>query len=989
MGAVKKLCIVFFCFLFLLSWIFNVATVAAVENTTIQVNVGVVVDLDQPSQSGKMYLSCIKMAIEDFYASHAHFKTRLVLNTRDSKQTVVGAAAAALDLIKKVEVQAILGPVTSMQASFVVNLGDQAHVPILSFSATSPSLTSLQSSYFFRITQTDSHQVKAISAIVKNFGWRQVVPIYVDNTYGEGVIPFLIDALQEVDAHVPYRSVIPTSATDVQIEKELHKLMTMQTRVFIVHMLPKLCTKLFAKAKEVGMMREGYVWIMTNGVGNRLWSIPPVVLNSMQGVLGVETDVPSTEELKIFRKRWKRRFQQDNPAIINVDVDVFGFRAYDAAFALAFAVEEVGFNKNSDFRKRNNSDNTTDLDTFEVSQYGPKLSQALSNTSFKGIAGDFRLDDGQLQASTFRIVNVNGDGVRTIAFWTPENGMVKTLNSANTSILSISTSKCNLTSILSTSKCNLSPIIWPGDSFSVPKGWDIPTNDKKMRIGVPVKLGFSEFVKVTKNPSTNTTEVTGFSIDVFEAAVEVLPYALPYEFIPFENSDGTMAGTYNDLVYQVSLEKFDAVVGDTTIRANRSLYVDFTMPYTESGVVMVVPSRDTRSKNAWVFLKPLTWDLWLTTFCFFIFIGFVIWVLEHQINEDFRGPPSHQVGTSFWFSFSTMVFSHRERVVSNLARFLMIIWVFVVLVLTQSYTANLASLLTVEQLQPTFTNIKDILRKGENVGCMENSFVCELLMKQIGFHESKLKGMNSMEECDEALSKGSGKGGIAAVVDETPNMKLFIAKYCSKYTMIGPIFKTDGYGFVFPKRSPLVPDISQAVLSLTEGEKIMKIGSKWFSQESNCEDNSRIPRISSNTLGLESFWGLFLIAGAASILALIIFVASFFYKHRHVLEQPDSRTSSRWRRVRAMVEIFNEKDLNSHTFKSRQQEEGIAGVGEEVKASPNRNWPESPFSYANDTDKVFGFYEGQQTPSTTSHGSPELTITVQEMGTYTMDSITS
>nr|XP_028962549.1 glutamate receptor 2.8-like [Malus domestica]XP_028962550.1 glutamate receptor 2.8-like [Malus domestica]XP_028962551.1 glutamate receptor 2.8-like [Malus domestica]XP_028962552.1 glutamate receptor 2.8-like [Malus domestica]XP_028962553.1 glutamate receptor 2.8-like [Malus domestica] len=989
MGAVKKLCIVFFCFLFLLSWIFNVATVAAVENTTIQVNVGVVVDLDQPSQSGKMYLSCIKMAIEDFYASHAHFKTRLVLNTRDSKQTVVGAAAAALDLIKKVEVQAILGPVTSMQASFVVNLGDQAHVPILSFSATSPSLTSLQSSYFFRITQTDSHQVKAISAIVKNFGWRQVVPIYVDNTYGEGVIPFLIDALQEVDAHVPYRSVIPTSATDVQIEKELHKLMTMQTRVFIVHMLPKLCTKLFAKAKEVGMMREGYVWIMTNGVGNRLWSIPPVVLNSMQGVLGVETDVPSTEELKIFRKRWKRRFQQDNPAIINVDVDVFGFRAYDAAFALAFAVEEVGFNKNSDFRKRNNSDNTTDLDTFEVSQYGPKLSQALSNTSFKGIAGDFRLDDGQLQASTFRIVNVNGDGVRTIAFWTPENGMVKTLNSANTSILSISTSKCNLTSILSTSKCNLSPIIWPGDSFSVPKGWDIPTNDKKMRIGVHVKLGFSEFVKVTKNPSTNTTEVTGFSIDVFEAAVEVLPYALPYEFIPFENSDGTMAGTYNDLVYQVSLEKFDAVVGDTTIRANRSLYVDFTMPYTESGVVMVVPSRDTRSKNAWVFLKPLTWDLWLTTFCFFIFIGFVIWVLEHQINEDFRGPPSHQVGTSFWFSFSTMVISHRERVVSNLARFLMIIWVFVVLVLTQSYTANLASLLTVEQLQPTFTNIKDILRKGENVGCMENSFVCELLMKQIGFHESKLKGMNSMEECDEALSKGSGKGGIAAVVDETPNMKLFIAKYCSKYTMIGPIFKTDGYGFVFPKRSPLVPDISQAVLSLTEGEKIMKIGSKWFSQESNCEDNSRIPRISSNTLGLESFWGLFLIAGAASILALIIFVASFFYKHRHVLEQPDSRTSSRWRRVRAMVEIFNEKDLNSHTFKSRQQEEGIAGVGEEVKASPNRNWPESPFSYANDTDKVFGFYEGQQTPSTTSHGSPELTITVQEMGTYTMDSITS
>lgn len=104
-------------------------------------------------------------------------------------------------------------------------------------------------------------------------------------------------------------------------------------------------------------------------------------------------------------------------------------------------------------------------------------------------------------------------------------------------------------------------------------------------------------------------------------------------------------------------QKFDAVVGDVTIRAKRSLYVDFTMPYTESGIVMVVPIFDTRAKNAWVFLKPLTWDLWLTTSCFFLFIGFVVWVLEHRINEDFRGPPSHQVGTSVWFSFSTMVFS--------------------------------------------------------------------------------------------------------------------------------------------------------------------------------------------------------------------------------------------------------------------------------------------------------------------------------------------
>jgi len=107
------------------------------------------------------------------------------------------------------------------------------------------------------------------------------------------------------------------------------------------------------------------------------------------------------------------------------------------------------------------------------------------------------------------------------------------------------------------------------------------------------------------------------------------------------------------------------VVGDVTIIANRSDYVDFTMPYTESGVTMVVSMKDNRKKNAWAFLKPLTWDLWVTSACSFVFIGFVVWVLEHRINNDFRGPLSHQIGTSLWFSFSTMVYAHSKSHSSN------------------------------------------------------------------------------------------------------------------------------------------------------------------------------------------------------------------------------------------------------------------------------------------------------------------------------------
>jgi ionotropic glutamate receptor len=89
------------------------------------------------------------------------------------------------------------------------------------------------------------------------------------------------------------------------------------------------------------------------------------------------------------------------------------------------------------------------------------------------------------------------------------------------------------------------------------------------------------------------------------------------------------------------------------------------MPYTETGVSMVVPMKDNRKKNAWAFLKPLSWGLWVTSACSFVFIGFVVWVLEHRINNNFRGPPSHQIGTSLWFSFSTMVYAHSKYHSSN------------------------------------------------------------------------------------------------------------------------------------------------------------------------------------------------------------------------------------------------------------------------------------------------------------------------------------
>jgi len=83
------LSLVFF-FLSLKIWFIEV--LVAQNTATIPVNVGVVLDLE--FSGGNIGLTCINMALSEFYATHSDYKTRLVLTTRNSGNDVVGAAAA-------------------------------------------------------------------------------------------------------------------------------------------------------------------------------------------------------------------------------------------------------------------------------------------------------------------------------------------------------------------------------------------------------------------------------------------------------------------------------------------------------------------------------------------------------------------------------------------------------------------------------------------------------------------------------------------------------------------------------------------------------------------------------------------------------------------------------------------------------------------------------------------------------------------------------
>ncbi|XP_061357011.1 glutamate receptor 2.8-like [Gastrolobium bilobum] len=430
----------------------------------------------------------------------------------------------------------------------------------------------------------------------------------------------------------------------------------------------------------------------------------------------------------------------------------------------------------------------------------------------------------------------------------------------------------------------------------------------KLRVGVPKKDGFTQFVKVVWDSHEKKYNVSGYCMDVFNAVVNLLPFKVSLEIEPFVNESRETAGSYDTLVQQVPT-KYDVVVGDVTIVANRSKSVDFTLPFTESGVTMLVPVQHDKHKTMWIFVKPFSWDLWLSIVIVSMFIGIVILIMERNVNSlpNQEGSPNRKQLSALnilWFPISQAVLPERQVVAKNCSRFVLMVWLLLAFVLMQSYTANLTSILTLDQLQPSFLRVDDLKNGDYYVGYQTGSFVYDMLVQRWKFNPSKLRAYSNISEYHHALNIGSQRGGVAAIFDELPYLKVYLKKFGSNYIMTGPTYRTDGFGIAFPLNSNLTAHFSRAILNVTESDLMDKIEEKYFGKnEGGGQGQDQPAQLSSATPSLTfySFAGLFLITVVANLLALLVsetfiwqrpILMAKTYSQRYLFRTPTSKETS-------------------------------------------------------------------------------------------------
>ncbi|XP_004308653.1 PREDICTED: glutamate receptor 1.4-like [Fragaria vesca subsp. vesca] len=721
----------------------NNETNPIVVEDQVKVNVGVI--LDMGSREGKIILSCISMALSDFYHLHDNYSTRVVLHSKDSKGEPLPALSAAIGLLETIRVESIIGAQTREEANLLAELGEAAKVPVMSLS---PPLADNKYRFFVDITRSDqAAEVRGISALIEVFRWRDVILLYDNKAYEEDFIPSLVNSFQEIThGTVSFKSSnIASSSSNEEIIEELQKLTRLKIKVFVVHVSHLFAPRLFLNANKLGMMSEGYVWIVTSNSMNLLQSMNLSVIESMQGVVGFKSSIPASMSLHSLASRLRRKFYLEDPNMEAIrELNAEAVWAYDATWALAEAAEKARLTYSSTRSSKN----------------GVLLLSGILQTRFRGLSSDIQYLNGKLIPSEpFEIVNVIGKGeIKRIGFWPCKEEVKSGKGSPHQQLIH---RRSNLVSTI-----DLERIIWPGGSMK-----ELSSSETiKLRIGVPVRFGFKELVRVEHDLETNTTHVTGFSIDVFKAAIEALPYEVVYEFIPFEDANGNAAGTYNDLVYQVYLKG---------------------------------------------------------------------WALSTGIPIPYRFYPE------------------TEKLSNNLAKFVVIIWVFVVLILTSTYTATLASMMTVKQIQ--------LNSRGNSIGYQSGSLGVILNLNFKG-----LKPYRSSEEYLEALSKGTKHNGVSGIIDEVPYIKIFLANNSADYSMIKTESITNGFAFVFPKGSKLVQDVSRQIERLRQEEKLIEMEKTWFLRKTTLMSDEDIK--DPNTIDLHDFRGLFLISGASLALALFLFI---------------------------------------------------------------------------------------------------------------------
>ena len=288
----------------------------------------------------------------------------------------------------------------------------------------------------------------------------------------------------------------------------------------------------------------------------------------------------------------------------------------------------------------------------------------------------------------------------------------------------------------------------------------------------------------------------GISINLWEAVAEDL--GLRYEFRETD-LPGLLAGVEDGF--------YDAGVAALTITAEREERMDFSHPFHVSGLGIAVQLEE---GGLWLAVQRLVSPTFLKVvgalFGLLLLVGAAVWLFERRHNpEQFGGSAAQGIASGFWWSAVTMttVGYGDKAPVSLGGRLLAIVWMFAAIIMVSSFTAAIASALTVSRLEARVQGPDDL--PDVRVGSLGASTSASYLERR----RTTFRAFDTPEVALRALADDE----LDAVVYDVPILRHLIQnEYTSILNVLPVTLETQYYGIALPVNSPLREPLNHALL---------------------------------------------------------------------------------------------------------------------------------------------------------------------------------
>ncbi len=285
-----------------------------------------------------------------------------------------------------------------------------------------------------------------------------------------------------------------------------------------------------------------------------------------------------------------------------------------------------------------------------------------------------------------------------------------------------------------------------------------------------------------------------------------------------------------EIIDAVQNKSADVGVGAISVTSKREEVIDFSQPFYESGLqVLVAGGGGSFADNIVQMITNLfsleLIGMFLLLLATMFIISHLVWRYEHKVNGD-QWPEDYKTGIweSFWWTLSTLLVGGADNKgpVGVGGRIVAIVWMLLSIVLVSLLTASFTTTLTINTLKGDINGPGDL--PGRKVATVKGSTTEGWLTTQ----GATAVPFDDVTACITALRDGK----VQAVVYDAPVLQYESAKLNDqKLQMVGPVFQRQNYAFALQQDSPLREKLNQALLTMHERGIGIELRKKYFGEE--------------------------------------------------------------------------------------------------------------------------------------------------------------